>query len=40
MHVELDKRLDEINVTQREDVNKVKGNYIELEFQGATRPLF
>lgn len=30
MQVELDKRLDEINVTQKEDVNKVKGHYIEL----------
>ena len=30
MQVELDKRLDEINDTQKEDVNKVKGHYIEL----------
>merc|ERR1711892_1197548 len=30
MQVELDKRLDEINVTQKEDVDKVKGHYIEL----------
>lgn len=30
MQVELDKRLDEINVIQKEDVNKVKGHYIEL----------
>jgi hypothetical protein len=27
MQVELDKRLDEINVTQKEDVNKVKGQW-------------
>ena len=30
MQVELDNRLDEINGTLREDVNKVKGHYIEL----------
>eukprot|EP00092_Neocalanus_flemingeri_P028809 GFUD01031276.1.p1 GENE.GFUD01031276.1~~GFUD01031276.1.p1 ORF type:complete len:310 (-),score=90.85 GFUD01031276.1:208-1137(-) len=30
MQVELDKRLDEIDVSQKEDVDKVKGHYIEL----------
>ena len=30
MQVELDKQLDEINDSQKEDANKVKGHYIEL----------
>jgi len=39
MQVELDKRLDEINVTQKEDVNKVKGHYIELFDEKASEVL-
>jgi len=39
MQVELDKRLDEINITQKEDVNKVKGHYIELFDEKASEVL-
>jgi len=39
MQVELDRRLDEINVTQKEDVNKVKGHYIELFDEKASEVL-
>jgi len=39
MQVELDKRLDEINFTQKEDVNKVKGHYIELFDEKASEVL-
>ena len=39
MQLELDRRLDEINVTQKEDVNKVKGHYIELFDEKASEVL-